>query len=122
MTEPNLTKYEKARILGARSLQIAMNAPLLIKISEKDLKEIKYDSLKIAEIELNSGILPISIKKPMPKKKDETLKRPKGIKISDKKIEEKEIEEEEEISREGEIMELAKPDDEETSEEESGEE
>ncbi|MCK4552903.1 DNA-directed RNA polymerase subunit omega, partial [Candidatus Pacearchaeota archaeon] len=27
------TKYETARILGARALQIAMNAPLLIKIS-----------------------------------------------------------------------------------------
>ena len=47
------TKYEKARILGARALQIAMNAPLLIKISKEDLEKIKYDAIKIAEIELN---------------------------------------------------------------------
>jgi len=122
MDGSNLTKYEKARILGARSLQIAMNAPLLIKISEKDLEDIKYDALKIAEIELNSGVLPISIKKPLPKKKDESLKRSKESKLSDKNIERKEEEEEKEIASEGEIMELANPDDEETSEEVSNEE
>ena len=31
------TKYERARILGARALQIAMNAPLLVKIKEDDI-------------------------------------------------------------------------------------
>ena len=119
MDELELTKYERARILGARALQISMNAPLLIKISKEDLEEIKYDALKIAEIELNSKILPISIKKPMPSKKDEELKRPKEVKISDKKLEEKEIAEEQEIAREGEIMELANPEDEEDSSEET---
>ena len=69
MSEQNFSKYEKARILGARALQIAMNAPLLIRISEKDLEKINFDALKIAEIELNSNILPISIKKPFPAKK-----------------------------------------------------
>ena len=117
MVESDLTKYERARILGARALQIAMNAPLLIKISEEDLEKIKYDSLKIAEIELDSGVLPISVKRPMPQKKEEELKRPKETKISDQKIEEKEIKEEEEISKEGEIMELANPDDEKETEE-----
>ena len=34
------TKYERARILGARALQIAMNAPLLVKISKDDLEKI----------------------------------------------------------------------------------
>ncbi|HDK42461.1 MAG TPA: hypothetical protein ENG87_03720, partial [Candidatus Pacearchaeota archaeon] len=101
-----------ARILGARALQIAMNAPLLIKISEEDLEKIKFDSLKIAEVEFESNILPISIKKPFPHKKEEKLKRPKEVQISDKKIEEKEAKEEEEITKEGEIMELAKPEDE----------
>ena len=66
MTQEQFTKYERARILGARALQIAMNAPLLIKISEEDLEKIKFDALKIAEVELDSGILPISIKKPFP--------------------------------------------------------
>jgi len=117
MKSEDFSKYEQARILGARALQIAMNAPLLIKIEKDDLEKIKYDALKIAEIELNSDILPISIKKPFPKKKEEKLKRPKEQQISDKKLEEKEASEEEEIAKEGEIMELAKPDDE--SDEES---
>ena len=111
------SKYEVARILGARALQIAMNAPLLIKISKEDLEKIKYDALKIAETEFESGVLPISVKKPFPEKKDEKLKRVKEKKISDEKIEEKESEEEEEIAKEGEIMSLVNPEEEETSEE-----
>ncbi len=117
------TKYERARILGARALQIAMNAPLLIKISKEDLEKINYDALKIAEIELDSEVLPISIKKPFPQRKEEILRRPKEVKVSDEKIEEMEAKEEEEIVKEGEIMELAIPDDEveETTEEDAGE-
>jgi DNA-directed RNA polymerase subunit K/omega len=117
MAALDLTQYERARILGARALQIAMNAPLLVKISKEDLEKIRYDALRIAEIELDSGILPISVKRPMPQKKEEGLKRVREIKITDKKIEEKEIQEEEEIAREGEIMALANPEDEAETEE-----
>ncbi len=117
MNLQNFTKYERARILGARAFQIAMNAPLLIKISQEDLEKIKFDSLKIAEVELNSNILPISIKKPFPEKKEEILKRAKGQKFDDKKTEEIETEEKE-IVKEGEIMELATPEDEEEISEE----
>ncbi|MEK6917912.1 MAG: DNA-directed RNA polymerase subunit K [Nanoarchaeota archaeon] len=106
------TRYERARIIGARALQIAMNAPLLVKIKPEDLEKVKYDALKIAEIELDSGILPISIKRPYPQKREETLKRARGIKVSDEKMEEMETKEEEEIVKEGEIMELATPEDE----------
>ena len=112
MEQQTFTKYEKARILGARALQIAMNAPLLIKLSKEDLEKIKYDAIKIAEIELNSNVLPISVKRPLPKKKEEKLKRVVKEKISDEKIEEKEFKEEEELAKEGEIMELATPTDE----------
>ena len=117
MATLDLTQYERARIHGARALQIAMNAPLLVKISKEDLEKIKFDALRIAEIELDSGILPISVKRPMPKKKEEKLRRVREIKITDKKIEEKEIQEEEEIAKEGEIMALAKPEDEAETEE-----
>ena len=116
------SKYEIARILGARSLQVAMNAPLLIKIEKEDLEKIKFDALKIAEIEFNSNILPISIKKPLPQKKEGKLKRAKEIKLSDKKIEKMEAEEEKEITAEGEIMELATPEDEMEAEETTSEE
>jgi DNA-directed RNA polymerase subunit K len=122
MTEiQNFTKYEKARILGARALQLAMNAPLLLKISEEDLAKINYDVLKIAEIELESGVLPISIKKPFPEKKEGKLKREAAPKISDKKVEGKEEGEEEKIESEGEIMELANPEDEGEAAEEADE-
>ena len=116
MNVTEFSKYERARILGARALQIAMNAPLLIKITPEDLEKIKYDSLKIAEVELDSNILPISVNRPFPKKKEEKLKRVKEKKITDKEIEEREAMEEEEIVKEGEIMELAKPDDEQDEE------
>ena len=82
MNVTDLTKYEKARILGARALQISMNAPLLIKIEAEDLEKINYDSLKIAEVELNSNILPISINKPFPEKKEGPLKRTKEKKLA----------------------------------------
>ena len=111
-TPENFTKYETARILGARALQIAMNAPLLIKISEEDLEKIRYDALKIAEVEFKSGILPITVHKPFPKKKDGALKKAVEKKLSDKEKEDIESTEEEEIAKEGEIMELANPDDE----------
>lgn len=105
------TKFEKARILGARALQIAMDAPLLLKLSKEELDVMKYDPLNIAEAEFNSGALPISVKRPFPEKRDAALKKSKE-KFSDEKIEEEEQKEEEEIAKEGEIMELANPDDE----------
>jgi DNA-directed RNA polymerase subunit K len=106
------SKYEKARVLGARALQIAMNAPLLIKIEKEDLEKVKFDALKIAEIEFESGILPIMVKRPFPKKKEGMLKKIKSQKVGDSELEEKEVAEEEEIAKDGEIMELANPDDE----------
>src|SRR3989344_5410715 len=107
MAKPeDFSKYETARILGARALQIAMNAPLLIKLSKEDLERIKYDALKIAEVEYESGVLPISVKKPFPKRKEEKLRRMKSKKLSDATIEE------EEIAKEGEIMDLINPEDE----------
>ncbi len=112
MEKLGFSKYEIARILGARALQIAMNAPLLIKIEKEDLEKIKFDALKIAETEFNSNILPISIKKPLPAKKEEKLKRVKERKVSDEKKAAMEQEEEKDIQAAGEIMELAKPEDE----------
>ncbi|MEK6741736.1 MAG: DNA-directed RNA polymerase subunit K [Nanoarchaeota archaeon] len=112
MVKPeDFTKYEAARILGARALQIAMNAPLLIKMSKEDLERVKYDALKIAEIEFESGVLPISVKKPFPGKREEKLRRIKD-KVSDEKVDERKSEEEQEIAKEGEIMELVNPEDE----------
>lgn len=69
------TKYERARILGARALQISMDAPLLMKVPEKELEAFNFDPLKLAEKELDTGVLPIAINRPLPEKKDEKLKQ-----------------------------------------------
>lgn len=53
------TKFEKAAIIGARALQIAMGAPVIIKIS-KDI----IDPLKIAELEFEKGVIPITVRRP----------------------------------------------------------
>lgn len=115
----DFTKYETARILGARALQIAMDAPLLLKIDKETLEKMRYDALKIAELEFNSGVLPITVKRPMPKKIEVGLKREKE-EIKEEKKEELENKEEKEIKEGGEIMELVKPDDEFEEAEETG--
>jgi len=51
MENEQFTKFEITRVIGARALQIAMDAPLLLKISKEELKEIRYDALNIAERE-----------------------------------------------------------------------
>ncbi len=51
------TKYELARVLGARALQLAMGAPLLVKRPKK-----LFDTIEIAQLELDKGVIPITIK------------------------------------------------------------
>jgi len=91
------SKYELARIIGARALQITMDAPLLLKLSDEKLKEMSYDSLKIAQLELEEGVLPISIHRPIPKKRKEKLQAVKEEKVSDEELLAKEQEVEKEI-------------------------
>jgi len=56
-----LTRYEKARIVGARALQISFGAPILV---EKPKNMI--DPIKIAQVELKSRILPLTIRRELP--------------------------------------------------------
>lgn len=56
-----LTRFEKARITGARSLQLSLGAPSLIAIPS----EIK-DSISLAVAELEARALPISIRRILP--------------------------------------------------------
>jgi DNA-directed RNA polymerase subunit K/omega len=114
---PDFSKYERARIIGARGLQISMDAPLLLKMDEEDLNGVNYDPLKIAEKELDSGVLPISVKRPMPDRKDEDLGkiRVEDGDASDEDKEKVEAEEEKTIAESGEMMELANADEEDAS-------
>jgi len=63
------TKYEKARLIGARTLQITMGAPILIKYDDAFLQSINYNPIEIAKMEFEAGVLPITIKRPLPIKK-----------------------------------------------------
>jgi DNA-directed RNA polymerase subunit K len=53
------TRFERARIIGARGLQISMGAPVLIKVPD-DL----IDPIDIAMMEYDKGMLPITVKRP----------------------------------------------------------
>lgn len=66
MAKELYTKFEKARIIGARALQIAMGAPIIMKLSEEDLEKINYNPVEIAKIEYEKGAIPITIKRPLP--------------------------------------------------------
>jgi DNA-directed RNA polymerase subunit K len=57
-----MTRFEKTRIISARALQISMGAPVLIK---SDL----HDPKALALLEFEKSVLPITVKRDMPKKK-----------------------------------------------------
>jgi DNA-directed RNA polymerase subunit K len=68
MTTQEYTKFERARIIGARALQISANAPILLKMSPEELEKINYDPITISEREFDAGILPITVNRPMPRR------------------------------------------------------
>lgn len=57
------TKYEKARIIGARATQIAMGAPYLIKFTEEELKQLRYSPLAIAKLEFEQDLIQIKVRR-----------------------------------------------------------
>jgi DNA-directed RNA polymerase I, II, and III subunit RPABC2 len=58
---PTLTRFEKARIMGARALQLSLGAPIFIEIPEN-----ATTSLEIAMEELKQRVIPIVIKRTLP--------------------------------------------------------
>jgi len=64
--EMNYTKYERARMIGARALQLAMGAPFMIKLSKKEIEDMKYNPIKIATLEFEKKLIPIAIRRPLP--------------------------------------------------------
>ena len=60
VADPNqYTKYEKARMIGSRALQIAMGAPVLVKLDKKFLEGINFNPIEIAKKEFSKELLPI---------------------------------------------------------------
>ncbi|KAJ3065302.1 DNA-directed RNA polymerases I II and III subunit RPABC2 [Podochytrium sp. JEL0797] len=60
MTTPYMTKYEKARVLGTRALQISMNAPVMVDLNGES------DPLVIAMKELREQKMPLMIRRYLP--------------------------------------------------------
>ena len=61
MGPPKITRFEKARIVGARALQISMGAPMVMALEEGCLSPID-----IALNELEGGLLPMTIRRTLP--------------------------------------------------------
>ncbi|KAI9804875.1 MAG: hypothetical protein M1825_001244 [Sarcosagium campestre] len=59
-TTPYMTKYERARVLGTRALQISMNAPVLVDL------EGETDPLQIAIKEMREKKIPLIVRRYMP--------------------------------------------------------
>ena len=64
--EASHSKYERARIIGARALQISTGAPFLMKLTEEDLERVHYNPIEVAKMEYAKGIIPLMIKRVMP--------------------------------------------------------
>ena len=58
---PTLTRFEKARIMGARALQLSLGAPIFIEVPKNTTT-----SLEIAMEELKRRVIPIVIKRTLP--------------------------------------------------------
>ncbi|MDD1766835.1 MAG: DNA-directed RNA polymerase subunit K [Candidatus Methanomethyliaceae archaeon] len=54
-----MTRFEKARVLGARALQVSMGAPPL-------LESTLITPIEIADQELREGVLPMTIRRRLP--------------------------------------------------------
>jgi len=52
------TRFEVARIIGARALQISMGAPLLAKPPKEE-----YNVLELAKMEFEKGKIPITVRR-----------------------------------------------------------
>lgn len=60
ITTPFMTKYERARVLGTRALQISMCAPIMVEL------ENETDPLQIAMKELKARKIPLIIRRYLP--------------------------------------------------------
>jgi DNA-directed RNA polymerase subunit K len=56
LNNENYTRYERARIIGARAMQISMGAPVF-------LEDDSGEPIDIALKELETGVIPITVKR-----------------------------------------------------------
>ncbi len=52
------TRFEKARIIGARALQISLGAPILVEVATEII-----DPIEIAIMEYEKSVIPMTVKR-----------------------------------------------------------
>lgn len=67
-----LTRFETARLLGARALQVSLGAPILVNIEETEPS-------KIAKREFKENVVPMTIKRKLPSDEHVTVEIKKAI-------------------------------------------
>ncbi len=67
-----LTRFETARLLGARALQVSLGAPVLVNTKETDPS-------KVAKNEFKENVVPMTIKRKLPSDEHVTVEIKKAI-------------------------------------------
>jgi DNA-directed RNA polymerase subunit K/omega len=67
-----LTRFEVARLVGARALQVSLGAPILVKAEETN-------PIQISQKEFREKIIPITIKRKLPNSEEVVVEVKKGI-------------------------------------------
>ncbi len=62
------TKFEKARLIGSRALQLSQGAPFLVELKKEDLEKLKYNPVDIAKKEYDAGVIPLDVKRQLRKR------------------------------------------------------
>ncbi len=52
------TRFERARIIGARALQISLGAPVLVEVAPEMI-----DPIEISILEFDKGVIPMTVKR-----------------------------------------------------------
>lgn len=59
--EPVLSRYERARVVGARALQVSQGAPVLIDVDSEE-----FQPITVAKQELKARVLPVGFMRKIP--------------------------------------------------------
>ena len=70
--EDKLTRFEVARIISARALQIALGAPVLVKSD-------KIDAIELAKEEFRRKVVPVTIRRTLPNKEVKLVSIKKAV-------------------------------------------
>jgi len=67
-----LTKFEVARLLGARALQVSLGAPILVQSEQTN-------PIEVSKTEFREKLIPITIKRKLPNNEEVIIEVKRGI-------------------------------------------